>query len=663
MLAEMVVGIGVNAAKLASGLKAAEGNIAGFGQKAQKVGGGIAKVGAASAAAVTLPLAGLAKIGISELGEIETANNRTAAALGRIGSKSLVSVAGVQALASALQKKSGIDDAVIQNGANMLLTLGNIDTKTKQGAATFKTATTAAVNFAEATGTEAQAASKLFAKSIAAASQGTLLLPKGVKLSATETAKLTAVLKSGASAGTKQAAVAEALGKKFAGAANLTSADKWANMQDQFAGIAAELVSTLMPAVEKLTGWLQGVMDKWEQLSPAQQKWVAIALAVAAAIPPIVTGLGLMVMGIGALIPVFGAMGTAAAAAWVAVTGPIGLAVIAIAAVIAVGILVWKKWDEIKAGLVAVWEGIKGAASSAWEWIKGFIEKHAVAVATAVTGPIGGLAVWLYKNWDTVKSQASAAWTALKGALTGAASAVAGGIRSAIGAVTGFLTSTWTSVQTGITTSWATIKTTAVTAATGLLNGITGVVDDVVGKISAIWTSVKTGIVTAWATITTTAKTEAGQLLSGIVGVINDLPGKFAEIGKDAGGKLAGAIKSAINGIISKWNGLSFGGFKVGKGKASFTVPKVSTPDIPLLAKGGIAYGPTLAGIGEYRGARSNPEVVAPLDRLLGIMGRAGGGGGLQVVITGNHIAGDYDVDRLGDRLVARLRLAGVATG
>ena len=39
------------------------------------------------------------------------------------------------------------------------------------------------------------------------------------------------------------------------------------------------------------------------------------------------------------------------------------------------------------------------------------------------------------------------------------------------------------------------------------------------------------------------------------------------------------------------------------------------------LAKGGLVYGPTHALIGEYSGARSNPEVVAPLDKLKSMMG------------------------------------------
>lgn len=42
------------------------------------------------------------------------------------------------------------------------------------------------------------------------------------------------------------------------------------------------------------------------------------------------------------------------------------------------------------------------------------------------------------------------------------------------------------------------------------------------------------------------------------------------------------------------------------------------------MAEGGIVFGPTLAMIGEYPGARNNPEVVAPLNKLQGMIGGAG---------------------------------------
>ena len=44
---------------------------------------------------------------------------------------------------------------------------------------------------------------------------------------------------------------------------------------------------------------------------------------------------------------------------------------------------------------------------------------------------------------------------------------------------------------------------------------------------------------------------------------------------------------------------------------------------VPKLAKGGLAYGPQLAMVGDNPGARRDPEVIAPLSKLQGMMGGA----------------------------------------
>ena len=53
--------------------------------------------------------------------------------------------------------------------------------------------------------------------------------------------------------------------------------------------------------------------------------------------------------------------------------------------------------------------------------------------------------------------------------------------------------------------------------------------------------------------------------------------------------------------------------------------------DTKEMASGGIVSTPTLATIGEYAGARQNPEVVAPLDKLKNLIGENGGGNNIQV--------------------------------
>jgi len=58
----------------------------------------------------------------------------------------------------------------------------------------------------------------------------------------------------------------------------------------------------------------------------------------------------------------------------------------------------------------------------------------------------------------------------------------------------------------------------------------------------------------------------------------------------------------------------------------------------PKLAEGGLAYGPTLATVGDNRGARVDPEVIAPLSKLKSMMGDMGIGGTLETRISGNDL-------------------------
>jgi hypothetical protein len=67
--------------------------------------------------------------------------------------------------------------------------------------------------------------------------------------------------------------------------------------------------------------------------------------------------------------------------------------------------------------------------------------------------------------------------------------------------------------------------------------------------------------------------------------------------------------------------------------KASLNKKKDS--GVKEFANGGVISGPTMGLMGEYPGARSNPEVVAPLDKLKGLMG---GGGTLEARISGNDL-------------------------
>lgn len=134
-----------------------------------------------------------------------------------------------------------------------------------------------------------------------------------------------------------------------------------------------------------------------------------------------------------------------------------------------------------------------------------------------------------------------------------------------------------------------------------------------------------------------------GGLIAIIVTLANKLGG-FANLWNVVWSGIKNGFKATLNFIISginavmngiKWlvNGAISIVNKLIKGlnKIPFVniplIPEISKDamQIPKLAKGGIAYGNTIANVGEYANARTNPEVIAPLDKLQSLLNLDGG--------------------------------------
>lgn len=64
----------------------------------------------------------------------------------------------------------------------------------------------------------------------------------------------------------------------------------------------------------------------------------------------------------------------------------------------------------------------------------------------------------------------------------------------------------------------------------------------------------------------------------------------------------------------------------------------LNTIKVPALAEGGLAYGPTMAMVGDNPGARSNPEVIAPLSKLESILAGSQGMAMGEFVLRGEDL-------------------------
>lgn len=132
-------------------------------------------------------------------------------------------------------------------------------------------------------------------------------------------------------------------------------------------------------------------------------------------------------------------------------------------------------------------------------------------------------------------------------------------------------------------------------------------------KFSQAGTALKTVWSNMWteiSTITSNIWNGIGEIIRGAVnGIISIINGMIQ------------AVVNGINSIIDVINGFSFdvpafAQEALGTSKIGFDIEKITAPQIPLLANGGVITQPTLAMMGEYTGAGHNPEIAAPQSLL-----------------------------------------------
>lgn len=198
-----------------------------------------------------------------------------------------------------------------------------------------------------------------------------------------------------------------------------------------FQQLGTTMASVLAPALEKVVDWVGQIANWLTSLSPETQAMIATIAAVLAVVGPLLLILGKFAFALNAIITIAPAVGTAITV----MTGPVGLIIAAIAAVIAAGVLIYKHWDQIKAKGMELWnkikeifEGIKTKIQTVWENIKETASTVWEGIKTAVMTPINAVKTALTKVWDFIKQTTLNRFNAIKTVVT----TVWNGIKNAI---------------------------------------------------------------------------------------------------------------------------------------------------------------------------------------------------------------------------------------
>ena len=183
----------------------------------------------------------------------------------------------------------------------------------------------------------------------------------------------------------------------------LTPAETWQttmnSVKDAGYQIGGTILTMLAPAMEKLADVMSSLSEWWNGLSPIAQKAILVIVGIVAAIGPLLLIVGSLASAIGSIISLVGIIGPILAG----VAAPILGIVAAIAAAIAIGVLLYKNWDTIKAKALE----IKKNLVKTWNSIK-----------TSISNAVSAIVSWVTAKFNALRSRVSSIFQSVKNAIT-----------------------------------------------------------------------------------------------------------------------------------------------------------------------------------------------------------------------------------------------------
>lgn len=125
-------------------------------------------------------------------------------------------------------------------------------------------------------------------------------------------------------------------------------------------------------------------------------------------------------------------------------TNPLGLIILAVVAVVAAAIMLYKNWDSVKKWLLSIWKSITDACSNAFKWAVKVISDSLISAKN-----------WVTKKLAEISNGFSQSWSSIKNALSNnsIAKAISDGLNKAWSAIKGFF-STFNDAGIGLLTSF-----------------------------------------------------------------------------------------------------------------------------------------------------------------------------------------------------------------
>lgn len=361
----------------------------------------------------------------------------------------------------------------------------------------------------------------------------------------------------------------------------------------ELGGLIAEIIA---PVLMELANILQTVSSFFTGLpGPVKQAIVIF---------------GLLVIAIGALLPIFlslqvaaGLMGTTIAGMLATVAPIVGMVVgiVAAIAILVAGIMwLWNTNKNFRNTVMTIWQVIYDTIANIIQQISSFVMQI-----------FGVLVTWWNENQALILQTANTVWNAIM--------TVINTVMSIIGPL---ISATWANIQIVLATAWEVIKQVVMTALNYILGIIKAIMQAINGDWSGAWETIKSTLSSTFESIKNIVSTVLSAVASVVSNTWNGIKNTISNAingAKDAVSTAINAIKNLFNFKIS-WPHIPLPHFKVSGSPNPLDWIKNGVPSIGIdwYAKGGIMTKPTVFGMNGNNlmvGGEAGSEAVLPLNR------------------------------------------------
>jgi len=255
-------------------------------------------------------------------------------------------------------------------------------------------------------------------------------------------------------------------------------------------------------------------------ISDFLNKWDFLVAGLAGALATF----GLIKLAIGAYNIIMGiatGVTTAFGAVIAFITSPIGIVVLAIGALIAIVVALWKNWDTVSQFL-----------STSWEWIKNIAVTVFTAIGTFFKTVWNGIKNIVMVVWNAIKTFLGTIWNGIKAIVLSVFNAIKTYFTTVFNIYKNIILSVWNAIKTFLSATFNTIKTIVMT----VFNAISSF-------FSKIWNGIKNIFNTVVNAVVNFVKTRFNNLKSNISSIFNAI--------KNIASKIWNGIKTTVSNLVT----------------------------------------------------------------------------------------------------------------